>query len=121
VKDGSAFHYGQDVYLTIQTTGTGHAKISAIFRHAPSGGRNYLKAKINYASKVNDSLWAVALNLPFNEYYMNEFKAPLAEKMYRDSSRQNGDTYAKVKIFRGNAVLEGVYINDRKIEELIRP
>jgi len=119
VKNGSAFHYEQDVYLILGTTAGGHAKIEKVFQHVPSGGRNYLKAKVNYASKENDSLWALALNFPFDEYYMNEFKAPQAEKMYRDSSRLNGDTYAKVKIYNGTGVLEGVYINDRRIEDLI--
>ena len=59
-----------------------------------------------------------AKNLQLNRYYMNEQMAPIAERIQRSLS--NDDLmYLLVKVKRGHYVIEGLYINDIRIEQYI--
>jgi uncharacterized membrane-anchored protein len=59
-----------------------------------------------------------AKRLDLSRYYMNEKMAPEAERLQRN--RLEDDLfYLKVMIKNGNYVIEGLYINDIRIEEYI--
>jgi hypothetical protein len=52
---------------------------------------------------------------------MDEFKAPKAETVYRESTRDSTQkTYVVVSILNGDAVIKDVMINDQSIRQAIR-
>ena len=54
------------------------------------------------------NLW---IDLP-NRYYMNENKAPIAERLLSEA-------YAEVVIYRGQAILKGIQVEGMPIEKYI--
>jgi len=82
------------------------------------------KAKLNYVATKKDSTKTIQeLNVeyPFERFYMEESKAPLAESMYWEVSRDTTKiTYASVSIQNGRAVLKDVFIGDVSIRELVK-
>jgi len=56
----------------------------------------------------------------FDKFYLEEYKAPCAETLYRESNRDSKNrTYALVRIFKRDAVIEDVFVNDTSIHKLI--
>ncbi len=104
---------GEPAYITIATDQDGFAVPVAASKTRPSGSEDYLKVMVRYA--YDDQL---VLDYPFNRYYMEETKAKPAEEAYREGVFDKV-TYALVNIKDGNAVLKGVMIDDRPIEEVI--
>jgi uncharacterized membrane-anchored protein len=111
---------GQDVFVLLSSDKDGFAKIKGLSTKNPSPDTDYLIAKVMYLSSQNDST-TVYLDYTFREFYLNEFKAPQAEKLYRESNRDSlTKTYALVKIKKGTAVIEDVIINNSSIKDLIK-
>lgn len=113
--EGIAFTRGQPVYAHITVDGEGFAKIAAISTQKPRGV-HFLGAKVRYVSKGK-----VSLDLPIDRYYMEEKSAPAAERVYREHSRRNKqDAYVLVRIKDGCAVIEALYVGDKRIEEAVK-
>lgn len=106
---------GQNIYAHIVVDETGYAKISQITVQKPKNS-DFLTANVRYSSGDE-----VFLDLPIDRYYMNEAAAPRAEQVYREfSGRNNNDAYVTVRIKDGFAVVEGLYIGGRRIEEVLK-
>jgi len=124
VSDGTKWHNGQSVYVLLATDADGFAKIIDVVRELPAEGEDCVKAKLNYVATKKDSTKTIQeLNLeyPFERFYMEESKAPLAESMYWEVSRDTTKvTYASVNIQNGQAVLKDVFIGDVSIRELVK-
>ena len=62
----------------------------------------------------------VRLMPPFDRYYMNEDAAPEAERAYLEHSNvRQRDAYITVRVWKGYAVLDGLFIADQRIEEFL--
>ena len=108
------------VYVLLSHDHQGYAVIQDISAKEPQSTNAYVQARVYYVSSVKDTI-TVHLNYPFDEYYMDEYKAPAAETIYRESTADTASiTYATVKILKGDAVIENVYINDVPIRKLIK-
>lgn len=58
---------------------------------------------------------------PIDRYYMEETAAPRAEQVYREHiRREKRDAYATAKVKDGFAVVDGLYIGEQRIEDVIR-
>lgn len=115
VKNASKWMIGETVYATIRTNKDGFAQIISISRNKPTAENCYVKSKIAFTIDQNK----IALDLPFNRFYMNENSASDAEKIYRDLSLNKKDqTYALVAIKNGEAVIKDVRINEVSIKDL---
>lgn len=115
VKNAKKYISGETIFATITTTKNGFAKVSSISKTKPKHNDSYLKLKIAF-SLSNDK---IAINFPFNRFYMNENIASKAEKIYQESSIQKkNETYALVAIKNGEAVIKDVLINEVSIKEL---
>lgn len=114
-------HFGdEEVFVSVSTGPGGYAVVNAVSTMEPGGHTSYVKAKIYSTSRRDDST-TIFLDYPFDEFYMDEFKAPQAENIYRDSNRNSSNkTYALVKIWKGQAVIEDVLINGIPIRNLIK-
>ena len=115
----SSLDRAQDIYVLLSNDDSGFASIKAVTPDVPADGNDYIKAKVDY---VYDSV--LYINYPFQEFYMEESKAPEAEKIYRESNRNNNltanKTYALIKVWKGDAVIQDVFINNRPVGELIK-
>jgi uncharacterized membrane-anchored protein len=85
----------------------------------PAQTSDYFQATVNYITS-SDTTALIMLSYPFEEYYMQEFKAPKAEALYRGAAMNPQKTYAVVRIYNGNSIIEKLYINDKPVEELIK-
>jgi len=124
VSDGETWYNGQSVYVLLATDADGFVKIVDVVRELPAESNDCVKAKLNYVATKKDSTKTIQeLNLeyPFERFYMEESKAPLAESMYWEVSRDTTKiTYASVNIQNGKAVLKDVFIGDVSIRELVK-
>ncbi|HKH63416.1 MAG TPA: GDYXXLXY domain-containing protein [Flavitalea sp.] len=108
------------VYVILAKNPQGFVIVQNISVEQPESTNAYVRAQVYYVSSEKDSI-TVHLHYPFDEFYMDEYKAPKAENIYRESSRNGASTtYASVKILNGDAVVENVYINDVPIGQLIK-
>jgi len=61
------------------------------------------------------------LDLPIDRYYMEEKLAPRAEAAYRDNSRRGAqNSFVTVRLLRGKAVLENLWIGDESIDRYLQ-
>jgi uncharacterized membrane-anchored protein len=124
-KNKKNYKNGQNIYLGFRSDDSGYAKIYTVDIKEPSGIYDYVEATISYVtdapfSKEDDPMAIVYIDYPFKEYYMEEFKAPKAEKIYRDSGADSTmNTYAIVKVYKGGAVIQDLIINNKPIKELL--
>ncbi len=110
---------GEAVYVQVSQDSAGFANIAALHKEMPESSTDIIKATINYVSY--DSLKEVFIEWPFERFYMEESKAPEAEKAYtKAAADSNQKTYALVKVKNGDAVLQNVFINDHPISYYIK-
>ncbi len=107
------YESGDDIYLKFARNKDNYDTICKTSNVPFSQNEKYIKAQVRSYYKNN-----VSIEYPFEEYYMNEYKAPKAEINYRKTSRNDSlETYALVSIKNGDAVLKSVLIDETPIEE----
>lgn len=111
------FLSGERVYVSFENDSAGFAKINAISKVKPRNMREVLETKIDYISNEEDKQVAF-LDFPFSRFYMDEFKAPVAEKMYNDAVQSDtGNTYAMVHIYYGKARISNVVVKGKLLSD----
>lgn len=119
VPKAGEWEVGQKVYVLIQENPEKFAEIKEVRREAPKDGSIYVQATIQSVARAE--LTTLFLQYPFHKFYMEEFKAPQAEKLYREIQWDSTQVaYAIVKIREGKAVLEDLMVNDQSIGELVK-
>lgn len=121
VPAGSEFRRGQRVYALVATNAQGFATFSGMSLDRPDHG-DYISVTARYHHSNQSNL---AVRVPFDRYYMNEKIAPEAERVYREHSRasradESRDAYVTVRVRRGFAVLEELYVADTPIAEFVK-
>jgi uncharacterized membrane-anchored protein len=113
------YRENQPIFVLLRNDPDGFAKVTSITTTEPASTTDYVKATVNYTSETNSGKF-VQIGFSFDKYYMDEYKAPRAEDAYRraniDSTKK---TYALVKIWKGRAVIENVFVDNKPILELI--
>lgn len=110
----------ENVFVLLATDQHGYARITGLSTKQPLGNALFVESKVDYTSRKNDSI-IIYIHYPFDEFFMDEYKAPKAEMIYNTSGRDSlKKTYALVKIWKGQAVIEDVFINDTSIRVLIK-
>ena len=118
LKDTKKLSYNSSVYVSFSADKNGFAKIKSIDISKPQN-TDFLETTINYISAEKDSS-AIFVNYPFSKFYMEESKAPKAEKIYGERNSDHSlKVYALVKIYNGDAVIKNVFINDSLITDVI--
>lgn len=125
-SEAKTFRPGEAVYLRIDTASDGFAVLSQPRRNRPDHG-DYLRARVRWHD--GDSL---ILRLPFDRYYMEEALAPEAEKAYwraqqarllpapaEDAPSPPLETYISVRVRRGFAVIEELYLNGQPVADYL--
>lgn len=118
IKDGKEWKSGQDIYVSLGTDSAGFAKIISIAGNNKEAKGDYIKTTVDYVGYETPK--KIYIEWPFERFYMEESKAPLAEAAYNKSTADSTMiSYALIKVKGGEAVLENVYINDKPIDTYI--
>jgi uncharacterized membrane-anchored protein len=119
LPDSIYFWHNQDVHVQLFEDEDGFAKIRNVSAEAPGEDHDYVKASIQYANYNNHST-RILIRYPFERFYMDEHKAPIAEDLYFKSQRNSPKTsWAVVKVKNGESVLEDVMIDGVSILDLV--
>lgn len=113
------WNYQEEVHVQLENDEEGFATIVDVTKEPPTKEVPYVRAMLGGATTF-DGYTTLTINYPFNRYYMEETKAPDAEKAYAQSQWDSTQVaYALVSIKDGNAVLKDVLINDVPIKEWV--
>lgn len=108
------------VFVILNTDQFGYVTVKGLSTEEPSSQQPYVRAIFYYRSEENDTI-TVHFGYPFDKFYMDEYEAPQAEIIFRESMSDSLSTgYALVKIHEGEGVIENVFINDKPIRSLIK-
>ena len=101
---------GQTVFVTVRQNPEGLAEIDQVLANAPTGD-GFIEAK----------LAGTTVSLPFNKYWVTERDAPAAEAAYfAQSRRDKRNAFVTVRVFRGDAALEQLYLDGLPLSEYLR-
>ncbi len=111
VDDPENWVSGENIYVYLAENEAGLAFPVGIAKEQPKDN-DYIKAKINYV--IDERPGMVYIEYPFDRYYMEETKAPRAERILTYDSILST---VKVRVLHGESVIESVQIDGMKIEE----
>lgn len=101
-------------YVGIEKDGKNTIFTKAFLKKPKSG--DFLLVS-NYIPNVKNR--RVRFHLLFNRFYMNEYRAKKAEKAYNNLTK-NDNFLAKVRVLKGDGVIENIYINEIPIDKYIK-
>ncbi|WP_340064856.1 GDYXXLXY domain-containing protein [Ascidiimonas aurantiaca] len=107
--------YNSDIFIALDRDENGIAVIKSVSSKAPSHTEVYIKAKVTgyYEGKVS-------FQLPFNRFYMKEYRAYEAERLFREQVREGTgqDHYAIVFIKKGHALIADVFLDGTSVNKI---
>ncbi len=102
------------IYLKIETQPDGFVRVFDLSREKPQMGGDFIKARVDYETDNS-----VVIEYPFNKYYLEESKAPEAERLYFKASRDTANaSFVTVNVMDGGAVLKDLIIKGKSIKDL---
>lgn len=117
-EQDSGLRYGDPAYVTLLQDENGFAQFENLLSAPPLSG-DYLCVEYMYGSETK-----AHFRLLFDRYFMEESKAPKAERAYRlnrgSRNQINNKTYVVVRIKRGRGAIENLFIEDQPIREFIK-
>lgn len=118
----SELAHRQPLYAIIETGSDDFAYFTGWSLTRPLTG-TYLKTHYRWNYTVRDpatkkmALKGIRIHMPFDRFYMEETKAPRAEKLAREATR-NTNCWANVRILYGEAVIEDVFAEGQSLRDL---
>ncbi len=111
VSDPLNWNRGNEVFVSLDDS-AGYAMINAVSQTKPDHP-DFIKATVSY---VDDNM--LYFDYPFDRFYLEERKAPIAEKLYAESQNDTLiEVAAVVGIKNGVAALKDVTIDGKSISE----
>lgn len=109
----------QEIYVTLGKDSLGYSRFESVLTNPPKD-RDYIKTQVDYYTNGK-----VQIALPENirYYYANEKTAPEIEKYTlrpRQADSIQNQAYAIIRIRKGEAVVEELYINDLSVKEFLK-
>jgi uncharacterized membrane-anchored protein len=114
--------YKAVIFATLETDDDGFAHFTNWSYENPADG-HFLKTR----NKGQYRVWipetkkriykGMRLEIPFDRYYMEETKAPRAETLTREATR-NTNCWVNVRILNGKAVIEDVFAEGQSLRDL---
>jgi uncharacterized membrane-anchored protein len=102
--------YNDTVFVTLKQNADGFAEIDQVSTNKPAGD-DFLIAELS----------GKTISLPFDKYWVTERDAPAAETAYRNLSRRDKqNAFATVRVFRGDAALEQLYLDNQPLGDYLR-
>ena len=101
---------GDPVFVTLKANTDGFAEIDQVSSTKPAGD-DFLAAELS----------GTTISLPFDKYWVNERDAPAAEAAYfAQSRRDQRKAYVTVRVFRGDAAIEQLYLDGKPLGDYLR-
>jgi uncharacterized membrane-anchored protein len=98
------------VFVTLKANAEGFAEINQVFATKPAGD-DFIEAQLS----------GKMVSLPFDKYWVTEGDAPAAETAYQNLSRRgNQNAYVSVRVFRGDAAIEQLYLGNQPLGDYLR-
>lgn len=114
--------YRTPIYATVATGEDGFAHFTGWSLEKPVDG-SFLKTRYrgtrgewNQATRTRIHK-GMRLDIPFERFYMDEAKAPRAERLARESTRST-NCWVNVRILNGKAVIEDVFAEGQSLRDL---
>jgi uncharacterized membrane-anchored protein len=102
--------YGQTVFVTLRPDAEGFAAIDQVLASRPEA-TEFIEAQLH----------GTTISLPFDKYWVTERDAPAAESAYRaQSTREKRNAFVTVRVFKGDAALEQLYLDGLPLGEYLR-
>jgi uncharacterized membrane-anchored protein len=102
--------YPATVFVTLRQSSEGFAEIDQVNSSRPAGD-DFIEAQLR----------GKTVSLPFDKYWVTERDAPAAEAAYRAQSRRDKqNAFVTVRVFRGDAALEQLYLDGLPLGEYLR-
>lgn len=115
VKDANKWAALESCYAILDTNAQGFASIRALSQTRPET-TDYVTISPTYAA-ADDKL---GFRYPFNRFYMEESKAPVAERVHRLAMRDTSAvTHANVYVKNGEAVVDDVLIDGKSLRQIV--
>ena len=108
-KTAHSWKRNSPIFVLLDQDDQGFARIKGLSAVRPAADELFVKARITY---IYDN--QITVYYPFSKFFMEESKAPEAEKIYREA----GEGYALVKVYHGEAVLQDVVVKGKSLNEL---
>jgi len=103
-------NYSDKVFVTLKANAEGFAEIDQVFATKPAGD-DFMEAHLS----------GKTIAMPFDKYWVTERDAPAAESAYRNLSRRgNQKAYVSVRVFRGDAAIEQLYLDNQPLGDYLR-
>lgn len=110
-KPGHGWKRNDRVYVLLEKGADGFAKVQSLSASKPASSELFVQARVSYVYNQQ-----ITLYYPFTKFFMEESKAPEAERIYREE----GKGYAVIKVYRGEAVLKDVVVKGESLRELAK-
>lgn len=118
-KEKLSLEYDQKVYVLLEKDSLGFAKIKEIRADAPTDTQDYVQANVRTIYEEDEEM-EIRVSYPFDRFFMDEFKAPEAEKAYFDAQwDEQQEAYASVYVLNGEAVLYDVVVNGKSVRRVL--
>ena len=102
--------YHQPIFVTLRQSAEGFAELDQVLPGPPAGD-DFIEARST----------GKTVSLPFDKYWVTERDAPAAEAAYRAQSRRDKqNAFVTVRVFRGDAALEQLYLDEVPLGEYLR-
>lgn len=103
-------NFDDPVFVTLRQSQDGFAEIDQVLSTRPPG-EAFIEAQL--AGKT--------ITLPFDKYWVTERDAPAADAAYRALSRRDKrSAFVTVRVFRGDAALEQLYLDNQELGDYLR-
>ena len=98
------------ISVTLRSNAEGFAEIDQVLAVRPTGD-DFIEAQLSGKN----------VSLPFDKYWVTERDAPAAEAAYRaQSRREKQNAFVTVRVFRGDAAMEQLFLDNRPLGEYLR-
>lgn len=112
IENPEDWQSGETIYLQLARDEEGWAYALKASKEKPEDNSDFLTAKVDFVSYEIPS--QVFIQYPFTRYYMEETKAPEAERLLMSDSLS---AYLRVRVLNGESAIEALMIGEMTIEE----
>jgi uncharacterized membrane-anchored protein len=116
VAEGAAVRPRKHVFVPVTVDADGFATFAEADVVPPTAGA-YLKLRAGVVTPDQEGRQQVWLSMPFRRFYMDEDKAPKAERAVWSRRRGQREASVSVRIRHGVGVIEELYIADTPIHQ----
>jgi uncharacterized membrane-anchored protein len=118
LREGHTISPRGSAYITLRQNENGFARFGDLTVEPPPSG-DYVRVEY-WITGTNNATF----RLPFDKFFLEESKAPKAERAYRENASRRGQTggqtYVLVRVKDGRGVIEDLFIDDESIREYIK-